>query len=464
MTREAFVVGVPRDAALRALNYARELDAFANPHPGSFRPRTLRSLLRTYGDSYWSVFTRLDCDRAHGVELISQTDMFAAEPEGRVIRRDSMPRSEDHEVNLWQVLIAGAGQMSEGNLFGRSIIADDRLVGKFLGPHAVGLTFAEPGSDVNLWTYAFLNTAIGLKIVKSCAFGTSVPGLRLDLLGDLPIPVPEDRRLLSKVAGLIRICVEQRRDYLIELRSARRALEDLPEMREAHMMCASRAARVATWEGPLATICAWNFASTGEALSYLRRRWPGRLADVLEPDGVFNGPRFARTECTPPHGIDFYSQRDVFLMRPNPRRIARPAISDRMLFVPREAVIAGSHGQLTDGGIFGKVELASFGAYVGGLTQDLLRLLFKPSERASAFAFLSTLVGQRLLKSTAVGTSIPSMRLDLLRELPYPELSPGQRAVIATHVEAAERARIAASEAEFESIRIIEEVLPSWLA
>jgi hypothetical protein len=135
------------------------------------------------------------------------------------------------------------------------------------------------------------------------------------------------------------------------------------------------------------------------------------------------------------------------------------------LFVPRDAVLAGSHGQLTDGGIFGKVELASFGAHGGGLTQDLLRLLFAPKHRATAFIYLSTRVGERLLKSTAVGTSIPSMRLDLLEELPFPELAASQHAAVTEHLEAGEQARISASEAEAEAIRIVEEeVLPAWLA
>ena len=138
--------------------------------------------------------------------------------------------------------------------------------------------------------------------------------------------------------------------------------------------------------------------------------------------GVFNGLAVRASGMPAPawHRILFAAR--LFLMRPAPRRIVRPSIQDRMLFVPRDAVLAGSHGQITDGGLFGRVELASFAAHRGGLTQDLLRLLFLPEQRATAFAFLSTRVGQRFLKSTAVGTSIPSMRLDLLALLPYPEL------------------------------------------
>lgn len=261
--RDAFLVAKPTTSALRAINYPRELNSLSRSRRGAFRAAPLRSMLSRFGDSYWSVFTRLDCAREHGVELISQTDMFAAEPEGRVIRRDSMPRPRDHEVSRWQVLVAGAGQMGEGNLFGRSIIADNRLAGRFLGPHAVGLTFEEPGAPTNLWTYAFLNTAAGLRAVRSCAFGTSVPGLRLDLLAALSIPLPEDGRLLERVALGIRTAVSQREIYLNEVLAARAVIESVQEMREAYQLCAARKARSTVWKGPLSTLCAWNYASTG---------------------------------------------------------------------------------------------------------------------------------------------------------------------------------------------------------
>jgi hypothetical protein len=325
------------------------------------------------------------------------------------------------------------------------------------------LVFHEPESDRALFTYAYLASPTGVAAIRSTSYGTKILRFREDLLGSLPVPAV-DESIARRVAGLVRGCVEQRELYLRELQAARGAIEGLPEMREAHAICVENKRQATRWDGPLTTLCAWNFASTGDALAHLRRKWSGVLKDALQPDGVFNGPRFARIDCEPTYGIKFFSQRDVFLMRPVPRRIARPPIPDRMLFVPREAVLAGSHGQLTDGGLFGKVELASFAAHEGGVTQDLLRLLFLPEERAPGFVFLSTVVGQRLLKSTAVGTSIPSMRLDLLGQLPYPELGRDMRARVTRHLLAAEDARLDAVKAETSAIQIVEEeVLPAWL-
>ncbi len=120
---------------------------------------------------------------------------------------------------------------------------------------------------------------------------------------------------------------------------------------------------------------------------------------------------------------------------------------------------------MSEGSIFGRVELASFAGWRCGVTQDILRVLTRPGIRELAYTFLSTTVGQWLLKSTAMGTSIPSMRIDLLEQLPFPDPSSATMEAVRRHVTTAEAMRIAADEAEIEAIRIIEqEVLPEWLA
>jgi hypothetical protein len=458
---EAFVVTSPNGLALRALNYTPEVERLKSARRSG--TTKLGALISAMGPAYGSVFVRVDCEPEHGIELMSQADMFLAEPSGRRIRLDSMARPERHLVNRWQVLIAGAGTLGESELYGRAILADTRLAGKYVGPDALVLTFNTPGDDQALFTYAFLLTRVGTKAIRATSYGTKVLRLRRDLLRELPVPVPTPE-ITAQVGTLVRQASDLRGTYLRNLLAARQTIENLPEMREANSICGQRARRSTCWDGALPTLCAWNYASTGDALRYLGHKWSRRLKDVLEPNGAFNGPRFARIDCQPPHGIDFLSQRDVFLMRPIARRIVRPDVPDRLLFVPRNAVLAGSHGQLTDGGLFGKVELASFAAYKGGVTQDLLRLLFVPTEQAIAYVFLSTLVGQRLLKSTAVGTSIPSMRLDLLGEIPYPHLSQEKRSTIEQHLRAAEQARLSGDQSENEAVRIIEqEVLPKWL-
>jgi hypothetical protein len=459
---KTFLVPEPRTGALRALNYSPAIERIRRAGSSSARP--LREVVKEFGPAYGSVFTRLDCRADHGVELITQGDMFDAEPAGRVIRLDSMQQAGRHLVTRGQVLIAGAGTLGENELYGRSIFADDRLAGKYVGPHSMTLHFEKPEDDFSLFTYAWLACPTGVQAIRSTSYGTKILGIRKDLLSTLPVP-DAPNSIVKRVASLVRKCSTGREAYSDAIQAARATILMLPGMQEAHEASVQRKRRSVVSKGPFNSICAWNFAAGGGSVRMLAGQWHGRLSDVLQPDGVFNGPRFARVECSHPHGIDFLSQRDVFLVRAIGRRIAQPDISDRLLFVPREALLVGSHGQMTEGSIFGRVELASFAGWRCGVTQDILRVLVKPEIRELAYAFLSTNVGKWLLKSTAVGTSIPSMRIDLLKQLPFPDPSAKQLETVRHQVKTAEAARIAADEAEEEAIRIIEhEVLPQWLA
>ena len=457
--RQAFTIDRPHPATLRALNYRPELARLAGRNASRLGLLPCKST-NSFGDIFAARLTA----PGHGIQLLSQVDTFSAEPSGKWVRPDSMTRPEEHQLRKWQICIAGAGQMAEGNLFGRSILVDDRLADLFVASDSVVLEFDEPGSDVNLWLYAFLNTKVGLDAVRSCAYGTSIPRLRLDLLRELPIPRADDATT-ARVASLVRQCVEQRGAYLQELCAARRVIEQLPDVHEAKSASAERKAQATMWTGPLRTLCAWNAASAGGALAMLQRRWSGRLGDVVPAGGIFYGPRFGRTTCEPPHGFDFLSQRDLFLIRPVPRRIAHPGFDDAKLFVQPDTVLVAAQGTLGEGEIFGRVMLARGQLSGAAYTQHVLRMAPERGYGALLFAVLSTLVGLRLLRSTAVGTKLLSMREDLLRDLPIPDLEQVARGRIGQHVDAAFTAREAAASAELEAIRIVEEeVLPAWLA
>jgi hypothetical protein len=195
---------------------------------------------------------------------------------------------------------------------------------------------------------------------------------------------------------------------LREVQAARACLEALPEMQEAIAICQKRKARCMTWKGNLLTVNAWNYGSTGKALSLLLDSWKLRIKDVSEAGGIFNGPHFARVSCLPPHGVDFFSQRDVFLIRPVPRRIMKPSFDERLLFVKQGGLLVGSHGQLNEGSIFGQVAMVTQEQAHAAFTQDILRIYIGEEYRQLAFAFLSTQVGMRLLRSTAFRASSKS--------------------------------------------------------
>src|SRR6476620_1509141 len=72
-------------------------------------------------------------------------------------------------------------------------------------------------------------------------------------------------------------------------------------------------------------------------------------------------------------------------------------------------------GTLGEGEIFGQVALATPDLAVSGVSEHLLRIQARgDDENALLYAYLSTLVGRRLLRSTGVGTKLLSLRHDLL--------------------------------------------------
>lgn len=460
---QAYAVSRATSDTLRALNYLPEIDVFRRIK-GAHGTQRLGDMLSAMGPAFGRVFTRYDCRPEHGDELLSQSAMFAAEPQGRIIRGSALRRLEDHRIHRWQVLLAGAGTLGENELYGRAIIADARLAGKIVGPDANVLVFAEPGGTLNLYTYAFLCTKLGIRAVRSTSYGTKLLRQRQSILADLPIPL-SDQATMERVATLIRRAVEQRELYLDKVREARGVVEQLPEMQEALAMCRDRRARCVTWSKNLPTLCGWNYASTGGALGHLLGKWQGRLGDILEPNGIFNGPRFARQSCKPPHGVSFCSQRDVFLVRPVPRQIVHPGFDDDLLFTRPESLLVGGHGTLGEREIFGKVAYVDDLFAENALTQDILRIWPLRGFSGTAYAFLSTLVGFRLMRATAVGTKIMSLRPDLMRALPIPTLDDGARVQVEDSIRTGMSARAGANRAEAEAVRIIEEeVLPQWLA
>jgi hypothetical protein len=152
------------------------------------------------------------------------------------------------------------------------------------------------------------------------------------------------------------------------------------------------------------------------------------------------------------------------MIRPIGQRVARLDVPDSQLFVPNDSLLIAANGQTNEGSLFGRIELATFFSHNSGITGHIMRVLPRTGQRDAIYAFLATAVGQLLLKSTAVGTSVPTMRVDLLEDLPFPDPARLPLQDLSHAIRDAEQARLDAARAEDEAIGIIEhEVVPQWL-
>ncbi len=243
-------------ATIRAMNHVPEMDRIRNrANEGS--TSALGTMVEQLGRTFSKRVPRVDCSPLFGNELLGQVDILSSEPQGRVIREDRIPDAGDFRIKRWDVLIPGVGQLGQATLFGRAFIADGRLAGKLASEDIVILRFPNPGDSASLFTYALLCTNFGLRAIRSCAYGTSIPRIRLDLLSSLPVPRP-DENLQERVAQFIRSAVEFRETYLREITTARGLIENQPDMSEAREMCEERKARSLVRDGALPTLQAWT--------------------------------------------------------------------------------------------------------------------------------------------------------------------------------------------------------------
>jgi hypothetical protein len=153
------------------------------------------------------------------------------------------------------------------------------------------------------------------------------------------------------------------------------------------------------------------------------------------------------------------------MMRRTPQRVVRPNLAAADLFATPSTLLIARDGQFSEGSIFGRAELAAAGLTHAAISEHLMQLLSEDRWSPILFAYLTTTVGQRLTRSTATGTSIPTIREDLFLDLPFPELSEEIISSVSREVTTSLDARTQAELAECEAIRILEEeVLPQWLA
>jgi hypothetical protein len=453
--RQSFRVLRPTHDTLRALNYEPRVERLRSRGNDTV---ALVDLLSKVGESYGSIFFAAECDPGYGVELLSQRAMFRAEPQGKWIRRDSLPTPESHVIHKWQVLIAGTGTLAPTELYGRSILADERLAGKYLGPDGLALTFKDHGSDVSLYTYAFLLTELGLAAIRSLSAGTKLLRPRLDMLVKLRVPVANGA-VMRRVAALIRRCADERERYLHELESATNDLALVePRLKEAAALYGRGAWR--TEITAATSIAARNHRPAARAFPR-----GTAVAALIQGGAPHKANRFARTPCAPGYGSPFLGQRDLFLIRPIPQFI-RPPTSLLGLVAKPGSIIVAAAGQSSESTLFGRCELGD--CFDGSLVSEhTLHLMVdtRQIDHRYFFAVLRSPWGMGALKGCATGTSVPSLDPMLLSALCIPRLTDDQESGVARHIERAYAARAEAGRCEAEAIRIVEqEVLPAWLA
>ena len=80
---------------------------------------------------------------------------------------------------------------TDGGILGNVFIADDNLDGVCLSDHIIRIKI--DNIKMSYWVYAFLKSAVGVKLLQQLATGTMIPFITPERLKNLPIPMPDDK-------------------------------------------------------------------------------------------------------------------------------------------------------------------------------------------------------------------------------------------------------------------------------
>jgi type I restriction enzyme S subunit len=95
----------------------------------------------------------------------------------------------DYVVHKGTLLLYKSGT-TDGGILGNVFIADNQLDGCCLSDHVIRVVFKDLKKAY--WTYAFLKSKGGKRILIRLATGTMIPFITPEKLSDIPIPNPDD--------------------------------------------------------------------------------------------------------------------------------------------------------------------------------------------------------------------------------------------------------------------------------
>ena len=96
---------------------------------------------------------------------------------------------QDYVVNTGTLLLYKSGT-TDGGILGNVFIADETLNGCCLSDHVIRIVFNDNNSAY--WTFAFLKSPGGVKLLQRLATGTMIPFITPERIAELYIPEPDE--------------------------------------------------------------------------------------------------------------------------------------------------------------------------------------------------------------------------------------------------------------------------------
>lgn len=373
----------------------------------------------------------------YGVPFLGSTDILSADLSTLpLISKKQIQRNPLFTLGEKWTLITRSGTI------GRMAYVRPNMAGLACSEHVLRVVPDEsripPG-----YLYAFLSSKYGVPLVVSGTYGAIIQHIEPEHIADLPVPRLRDiERHVHEIIDRSATAIAQYSKLICEART--RVLSAIDVKDPTSLEWFSDNKRFGWPETCLTSesVRAYNYDPRAKRyLDHLAQIANDPLGELCDPNHFKGHIVFKRIESDPEHGYCLVGQREAFQMRPEGRWISRRSVEGLGLIVPPRTVLIPSHGTL------GEFELYCRATYVTERTSgfafsgDFYRCIPLPGKIRGGYlyAFLSTKVGFRLLRSMSTGGKQQYQHPSMLARLPIPRAGELLETEIANMVDEAAR-------------------------
>lgn len=293
------------------------------------------------------------------------------------------------------------------------------------------------------YLYAFLSSKYGVPLVVGGTYGAIIQHIEPEHIANLP--VPRFGNLEQQIHDLVENAANAIANYAKLIAQARQNVLSAIGLEDSTPRIWFESCERLGWPEDGITsesLRAYNYDPRARAfldhLSYLPNDPLGKLC---EPDYFKGHIVFKRIESDPEHGYRLIGQREAFQMRPEGRWISRKSVAGLGLVVPPKTVLIPSHGTLGESELYCRAAYVTERTSANAFSGDFYRCIPLPGKIRGGFlyAFLSTKIGFRLLRSMSTGGKQQYQHPNMLARLPIPRLAEDEENRIADLVDEAAR-------------------------
>lgn len=399
------------------------------------------------------IFKRVFVDNLErGLPYISAQHMMNSNAieVAKIISKKYTPRQEDMTLKENVILVSCAGTV--GNI--RLITKD--LVGAIGSQDIIRVIGNNKKSPIG-FVYAYLSSPTAFNYIQSYIYGSVVPRIEPNTLSKLPIPAFSTAKQ-NKIHDLIMESSALRSDSNALLKKAHKIIE------KPHLMKNLKDTKIGIVNSKRVSnnlrFGGFFFLSAGDTVEKrIQKENHQPLAEIASE--IFTGGRDKRNYTTKDKGLAFLSNGDISCFNPfnSCNYIVKKSVKENS-YITEDMVLTGRVGQDTVGKVY--LPLPST---IGCVASDNIIRIRIPDEkkRLLCFAFLSSEIGNKVIKKRESGVGQPFITEEMLYNIPIPTLSNSEINKVVELIKQYREKADLSLKYELKAIDIVEKEIESWL-